>query len=130
MPTHASLTGSMHCCGRLGHATPERLALIAELLRHESSDRRLLLRLAPAEIRARTIEALLDIVEAISRESPVIVIEDVHWADPSTNEWLERLAGLIRGLPMLLVATMRPGEMPQWAEQSGASILELVATAA
>ena len=112
--------------GRLGHATPERLALIAELLRHESSDRRLLLRLAPAEIRARTIEALLDIVEAISRESPVIVIEDVHWADPSTNEWLERLAGLIRGLPMLLVATMRPGEMPQWAEQSGAGILELV----
>ena len=115
---------------RLGQATPERLALIAELLRRESSDRRLLLRLAPTEIRARTIEALLDIVEAISRESPVIVIEDVHWADPSTNEWLERLAGLIRGLPVLLVATMRPSEMPQWAEQSGASILQLVATAA
>jgi hypothetical protein len=111
--------------GRLGHATPERLALIAELLRHESSDRRLLLRLAPAEIRARTIEALLDIVEAISRDSPVIVIEDVHWADPSTNEWLERLAGLIRNLPMLLVATMRPEQTPQWAEQSGASVLEL-----
>ncbi|HEY7959260.1 MAG TPA: adenylate/guanylate cyclase domain-containing protein, partial [Sphingomicrobium sp.] len=73
----------------LGQATPERLALIAELLRRESNDRRLLLRLAPTEIRARTIAALLDIVEAISRESPVIVIEDVHWADPSTNEWLE-----------------------------------------
>ena len=111
---------------RLGQATPERLALIAELLRRESDDRRLLLRLAPTEIRARTIEALLDIVEAISRESPVIVIEDVHWADPSTNEWLERLADLIRGLPVLLVATMRPSEMPQWAEQSGASIVQLV----
>src|SRR6201995_487980 len=33
--------------GRLGQATPERLALIAELLRHESSDRRVLLRLPP-----------------------------------------------------------------------------------
>jgi hypothetical protein len=110
---------------RLGQATPERLALIAELLRRESSDRRLLLRLAPTEIRSRTIEALLDIVEAISRESPVIVIEDVHWADPSTNEWLERLAGMIRGLPVLLVATMRPAETPQWAEQSGASMLQL-----
>jgi hypothetical protein len=111
--------------GRLGQSTPERLALIAELLRRESSDRKLLLRLAPTEIRARTIEALLDIVEAISRESPVMVIEDVHWADPSTNEWLERLAGLIRGLPVLLVATMRPEQIPQWAEQSGASILPL-----
>jgi class 3 adenylate cyclase/ABC-type cobalamin/Fe3+-siderophores transport system ATPase subunit len=112
--------------GRLGQASPERLALIAELLRRESSDRRLLLRLAPTEIRARTIEALLDIVEGISRESPVMVIEDVHWADPSTNEWLERLAGMIRGLPVLLVATMRPSEMPQWAEQSGASTMQLV----
>src|SRR5690242_10628663 len=110
---------------RLGQATPERLALIAELLRRESSDRRLLLRLAPTEIRARTIEALLDIVEAISRESPVMVIEDVHWADPSTHEWLERLAGMIRGLPVLLVATMRPSDMPPWAEQSDASIMQL-----
>ena len=32
----------------------------------------------------------------------------------------------IRGLPVLLVATMRPSEMPQWAEQSGASIMHLV----
>jgi class 3 adenylate cyclase len=111
---------------RLGQATPERLALIAELLRRESSDRRLLLRLAPTEIRAHTIAALLDIIEAISRESPVIVIEDVHWADPSTNEWLEQLAGMIRGLPLLLVATMRPERTPQWAERSGATILQLV----
>jgi class 3 adenylate cyclase len=111
--------------GRLGQAAPERLALMAELLRRESSDRRLLLRLAPTEIRARTIEALLDIVEAISRETPVIVIEDVHWADPSTNEWLERLAGMIRGLPVLLVATMRPEQTPQWAAQSDASIMPL-----
>src|SRR6201994_3272053 len=110
----------------LGQATPERLALIAELLRRESSDRRLLLRLAPTEIRARTIAALLDIVEVISRESPIIVIEDVHWADPSTNEWLEQLAGMIRGLPVLLVATMRPEQTPQWAERSGASILQLM----
>ncbi|MCC8977317.1 adenylate/guanylate cyclase domain-containing protein [Bradyrhizobium acaciae] len=109
----------------LGQASPERLALIAELLRRESSDRRLLLRLAPTEIRERTIAALLDIVEAISRESPIIVIEDVHWADPSTNEWLEQLAGMIRNLPVLLVATMRPDEIPQWARRTGASILHL-----
>src|SRR5207302_9265153 len=109
----------------LGQATPERLALMAELLRRESSDRRLLLRLAPTEIRARTIAALLDLFEAISRESPMIVIEDMHWADPSTNEWLEQLAGMIRDLPVLLVATMRPEQTPQWAERSGASIVQL-----
>jgi class 3 adenylate cyclase len=110
---------------RLGQATPERLALVAELLRHENSDRRLLHRLAPSEIRSRTVEALLDIIEAITRDSPVIVIEDVHWMDPSTSELLERLARLIRELPVLLVATMRPGETPRWADGPDTSLLNL-----
>jgi class 3 adenylate cyclase len=102
---------------RIGQATSERLALIAEMLRHEHGDRRLLERLAPAEIRSRTVEALLDIIEAISRESPVIVIEDVHWIDPSTSELMTRLARLVRELPVLLVATTRPGEAPRWASE-------------
>ncbi|HEX3633324.1 MAG TPA: AAA family ATPase, partial [Casimicrobiaceae bacterium] len=110
---------------RIGQASPERLALIADMLRHEHADRKPLERLAPAEIRARTVEALLDIIEAISRESPVIVVEDVHWIDPSTSELMTRLARLIRELPVLLVATMRPGETPRWAEERDANLLHL-----
>ncbi len=110
---------------RIGQSTSERLALIAEMLRHEHVDRSALERLAPAEIRSRTVEALLDIIEAISRESPVIVIEDVHWIDPSTSELMTRLARLIRELPVLLVATMRPGETPRWAEERDANLLHL-----
>jgi len=100
---------------RIGQATSERLALISEMLRHEHGDRKLLQGLAPAEIRSRTVEALLDIIEAISRASPVIVIEDVHWIDPSTSELMTRLARLVRELPVLLVATTRPGKAPHWA---------------
>ncbi|HEY2862742.1 MAG TPA: adenylate/guanylate cyclase domain-containing protein, partial [Casimicrobiaceae bacterium] len=110
---------------RIGQATPERLALIAEMLRHEHGERGLLQSLAPAEIRSRTVEALLDIIEAISRESPVIVIEDVHWIDPSTSEMMTRLSRLIRELPVLLVATMRPGETPRWAEERDTNLLHL-----
>lgn len=110
---------------RIGQATPERVALIAELLRHEHSDRRLLESLAPAELRSRTVDALLDIVEAITRETPVIVIEDVHWMDPSTSELMSRLARLVRELPVLLVATMRPGETPRWAEEGDTNLLHL-----
>ena len=110
---------------RIGQATSERLALMADMLRHEHGDRTPLQDLAPAEIRSRTVEALLDIIEAISRESPVIVIEDVHWIDPSTSELMMRLARLIRELPVLLVATMRPGEPPAWAGQRDANLLHL-----
>jgi class 3 adenylate cyclase len=110
---------------RIGQSTSERLALIAEMLRHEEGDRTLLRSLAPAEIRSRTVEALLDIIEAISRESPVIVIEDVHWMDPSTSELMTRLARLVRELPVLLVATMRPGETPRWAGERDTNLLHL-----
>ncbi len=110
---------------RIGQASPERVALIAELLRHENSDRTPLQNLSPAERRSRTVDALLDIVEAISREIPVIVIEDVHWMDPSTSELMNRLARLVRELPVLLVATMRPGETPRWAGEPDTHLLHL-----
>ncbi len=110
---------------RIGQASPERFALIAELLRHENSDRTPLQNLSPAELRSRTVDALLDIVEAISREIPVIVIEDVHWMDPSTSELMSRLARLVRELPVLLVATMRPGDTPRWAEEPDTHLLHL-----
>jgi predicted ATPase len=110
---------------RIGQAAPERVALIAELLRHEHADRTLLQGLAPAELRSRTVDALLDIIEAITRETPVIVIEDVHWMDPSTSELMSRLARLIRELPVLLVATMRPGDTPRWAEEPDTNLLHL-----
>jgi hypothetical protein len=110
---------------RLGQASPERFAVIAELLRHENSDRTALQSLSPAELRSRTVDALLDIVEAISREIPVIVMEDVHWMDPSTSELMHRLARLVRELPVLLVATMRPGETPRWAAEPDTHLLHL-----
>jgi tetratricopeptide (TPR) repeat protein len=110
---------------RLGQASPERFAVIAELLRHENSDRTALQSLSPAELRSRTVDALLDIVEAISREIPVIVMEDVHWMDPSTSELMNRLARLVRELPVLLVATMRPGETPRWAGEPDTHLLHL-----
>ena len=49
--------------------------------------------------------ALLD--EAVAEHPLVLVIEDVHWAEPPLLELLERTVREVRG-PMLVVATARP----------------------
>jgi predicted ATPase len=57
--------------------------------RHPASE------LAPEQQRQRTLEALTAQIEALTRQSPVLMIfEDVHWADPTSLEALvARLTG-------------------------------------
>jgi len=48
-------------------------------------------------------------VAALGEHRPtVIVVEDLHWADPSLVEFLADLSEAARGIPLLLVCTARP----------------------
>ena len=61
---------------------------------------------------ARVFEALLAVLEALSRSAPVLlVIEDLHWADASTRAFLRFLAATLGDEPLLLVTTYRPDEL-------------------
>ena len=61
------------------------------------------------------MEALVDQVEVISRQSPVLTIfEDTHWADPSSLELLGRLVDKIADLRVLLFVTFRPEFAAPW----------------
>lgn len=58
-------------------------------------------------LRERTFTAATAVVDTMAATRPtLLVVEDLHWADPSTREWLGRLlgAGLPRGLMLLLLA--------------------------
>lgn len=52
------------------------------------------------------------------RRALVIAIEDLHWVDRSSEEYLASLAESLAGAPILLVCTWRPGYRPPWAEHS------------
>ena len=41
---------------------------------------------------------------------PVVVIEDLHWADPETLDVVEFIADHVRGRGAALVVTLRSGE--------------------
>ena len=56
------------------------------------------------------MEALIGQIEAISRETPVLMIfEDAHWADPSSLEVFGRLADKIDALRVLLFCNLSAG---------------------
>jgi class 3 adenylate cyclase len=64
-------------------------------------------------------EALLN--AAVSRvldfagETPaLLVLEDIHWSDPSTLEFLTRLAKRVAEKSLLVIVTLRPEIRPDW----------------
>ena len=77
----------------------EDAALLAEMLSLPNDGRYPALELAPQQRRQKTLEALIGQIEAISRQSPVLMIfEDAHWADPSSLEVFGRLVDKIDAL--------------------------------
>jgi class 3 adenylate cyclase len=93
----------------LGCASIQDAALFAEMLSLKNDGRYPALDLDPQQRRQRTLEALTAQIEALSRQNPVLMIlEDAHWADPTSLEAFSRAADRIRTLRVLLLVTFRP----------------------
>ena len=61
---------------------------------------------------ARVFEALLALIERLGRVQPVVlVLEDLHWADQSTRDFLTFLVRSARDEPLSLVVTYRSDEL-------------------
>ena len=54
-----------------------------------------------------------------------MAVENVHWLDPTSEEYLGRLADGLAGARLLLVTTYRPGYGPPWLDKSYATQLAL-----
>ncbi len=90
-------------------------ALFAEMLSLPNDGRYPTLELAAQQRRERTLEALTTQIEALARQSPVLMIfEDAHWIDPTSLETLGRAVDRIRTLGVLLIITYRPEFEPPW----------------
>jgi len=66
----------------------------------------------PASQRHRLHNAVVDLLVAIGRTRPVLlVLDDLHWADGQTLRMLEHLARAAGDAPLLVVATYREDEL-------------------
>ena len=65
----------------------------------------------------RTAHTLLSwLIEQAERTPTCMVMEDLHWADASTLEYLELLAAALPRAPLLALMTFRPEfNLPRWA---------------
>ena len=60
---------------------------------------------------AQRLRAYRAIRSALARRPTLLILEDVHWADDATLEFLRFLARRLHDLPLLLVATYRSDEV-------------------
>ena len=90
-------------------------ALFAEMLSLPNDGRYPALDMTPEQRRQKTLAALISQVEAIARQSPVLMIfEDAHWTDPTSLELFGRVVDRVRSLRVLLIVTFRPDFDPPW----------------
>ena len=91
-------------------------ALFATLLSLPNEGRYPTTEMSPQQRRQRTLEALINQIVALAEQSPVVmIVEDIHWVDPTTLEVLSRGIDRIKSVGVLLNnLTYRPEFDPPW----------------
>jgi predicted ATPase len=74
--------------------------------------------LTPQQCRQKMLEALVSQLEALARQTPVLMIfEDAHWTDPTSLEVFSRVVDRTQTLRVMLIVTFRPEFDPPWIGQ-------------
>jgi len=100
----------------LGLATEEAAMLLGHFLGLPVPEESLN-RLSGQQLKERT-QALLRalFLRASERQPVVLVVENLHWLDPSSEEVLTHLVAGVPGHPMLLLLSARPGFAAPWLD--------------
>ena len=93
--------------------------ILASLLLIPMSGRYPALELEPHELRQKTFQALMSVYKAMAASAPLLVVaEDVHWMDPSTQEFFALLIEQIASLSVFMVIVHRVGFDWPWGEHA------------
>ena len=100
-------------------APGEVVALLANLLAIDYQRRYRRLAMSAQQLKHRLFEGLLRMLEILASRRPVmVVVEDLHWIDPSSNELLGLLIERLHTLPVLAVLTARPEFDSDWDQSA------------
>lgn len=99
----------------IGMDADEATGFVLHVIGMQAGD--LLDRLSPEAVRDGVFATLREMCLAGSARRPlVLVVEDLHWIDPTSEAFLASLGAQIAGTPILLLGTHRPGYRPPWAD--------------
>jgi tetratricopeptide (TPR) repeat protein len=99
----------------VGFELAESVPLLASLLSLRLPEGYTPLEISPQRQRQKTLAALLEWLLALGEKQPlVLLVEDLHWVDPSTQEWLGLVIEQCPTASVLLLLTFRPQFQPPW----------------
>jgi predicted ATPase/energy-coupling factor transporter ATP-binding protein EcfA2 len=99
---------------KLENALPPFMELLALKVDDEDFSK-----LEPQQKREKTFEAIRNLLIRISQERPlVLAVEDLHWIDNTSEEFLNYLIGSLASTHILLVLLYRPEYTHQWGSKS------------
>jgi class 3 adenylate cyclase/predicted ATPase/DNA-binding winged helix-turn-helix (wHTH) protein len=105
--------------GSYDFALEEVVPLVATLLGLSPSKRYPPLTMTPQHQKQKTLETLLAwLLKDAERQPVCVVMEDLHWGDPSTLEWLSLLIEQVPTARVLLLLLFRPEFQPPWTGRS------------
>jgi predicted ATPase len=97
----------------------EAVPLLAALLSVPLAERYPPLDWSPQKQKQKTQEALVAWLVTEAERQPVLAVwEDLHWADPSTLEWLGLVLDQTPTAPLCTLLTYRPEFSPPWTPRS------------
>ncbi|RST56205.1 ATP-binding protein [Variovorax sp. MHTC-1] len=69
----------------------------------------------PQQQKTSTLQAVIDVIGGVSLRAPLLMlIEDAHWIDPTTEEWIGLAVDGLRDARVLMLLTCRPQYQPSW----------------
>jgi predicted ATPase/class 3 adenylate cyclase len=75
---------------------------------------------SPQQVRSRAVMYVTDLIWALSARSPVVVlIEDLHWGDAGSLDFLDEVLAGLAGTRVLFIAAARPSLLavkPSWGQ--------------
>jgi len=102
-----------------GFSLEEIVPLFASLLSLPVPDSYPPLNLTPQRQKQKTMEALLTwLLKEADRQPVLRIVEDLHWVDPSTLEYLSLLVEQVPTARIFALFTFRPDFSPPWAMRS------------
>jgi tetratricopeptide (TPR) repeat protein len=100
--------------------------LPAGLLSIPTGDRYPALDLTPQKRKEKTLRALVGQIEGMAARQPVLlVVEDAHWADPTSLELFDLIVERASNLPLLAIVTFRPEFVPPWVGRPQVTLISL-----
>ena len=104
----------------------ESTLLFSELLSLPLAENFSPLKMSAAEKKKKIRDVVLQTLILRAMLQPVIlIIEDLHWVDPSTIEWIDLFVDQLTTYPIFALCTTRPEYQPNWLGRSHAYQLKL-----